>query len=62
MTHLPFDYFPYFLFIRMKVFNESQKCFFIHVNNQHKENQHRFFSFGQVLSTHDPNGQKLLYK
>jgi hypothetical protein len=30
-----------------------------HVNHQHQENQHRFFRFGQVLSTHNPNGSKV---
>jgi hypothetical protein len=29
------------------------------VNNQHQESQHRFFRFGQFLSTYNPNGSKV---
>jgi hypothetical protein len=61
MTHLPLDYSPYFSFIHMKAFNQSQKCFFssFRVNNQRLENQHRFFRFGQVLSNYNPDGSKV---
>jgi hypothetical protein len=43
----------------MKAFNQSQKFSSFLVNNQHQENQHRFFRFGQALSNYNTNGSKV---
>jgi len=48
-TYLPFDYFSYFLFIHMKAFNKSPKCFFIPCKSPTSGKSASLFPFWKVF-------------